>query len=105
MKEQKERENRMKTLKVSAQSSVKAVAGAIAHTVEEEKKTEITAIGAGAVNQMIKAVATARGYLAARGIDIVCIPMFGTTMIGEAERKIIKVLVVKTEEEEWKTLK
>ena len=84
----------MKTLKVSAQSSVKAVAGAIAHTVE-----------AGAVNQMIKAVATARGYLAARGIDIVCIPMFGTTMIGEAERKIIKVLVVKTEEEEWKTLK
>lgn len=54
---------------------------------------------------MIKAMATARGYLAARGIDIVCIPMFGTTMIDEDERKIIKVLVIKTEEEEWKTLK
>ena len=85
----------MDILKVSAKSRSTAVAGAIAGVVRENGRAEVQAIGAGAVNQAIKAVAIARGYLAEDGIEIVCIPAFAEVMIGDQERTAIKLLVEK----------
>ena len=62
----------MEILKVSAKSSPNAVAGAIAGVIRETGEVEVQAVGAGAANQAIKAVAIARGYLAPAGIDLVC---------------------------------
>ena len=85
----------MDILKVSAKSRSTAVAGAIAGVVRECGHAEVQAIGAGAVNQAVKAVAIARGYLAEDGIEIVCIPCFTEVMIGDQERTAIKLLVEK----------
>ena len=64
------------TIKVSAKSRSTAVAGAIAGVIREHKHAEVQAIGAGAVNQAIKAIAIARGYLERDGLDIACTPTF-----------------------------
>ena len=85
----------MDILKVSAKSRSTAVAGAIAGVVRESGHAEVQAIGAGAVNQAVKAVAIARGYLAEDGIEIVCMPFFTEVMIGDLERTAIKLLVEK----------
>ncbi len=85
----------MDILKVSAKSRSTAVAGAIAGVVRECGRTEVQAIGAGAVNQAVKAVAIARGYLAEDGIEIVCIPSFTEVIIADQERTAIKLLVEK----------
>ena len=85
----------MDILKVSAKSRSTAVAGAIAGVVRENGRAEVQAIGAGAVNQAVKAVAIARGYLAEDGIEVVCIPSFAEVMIGDQERTAIKLLVEK----------
>lgn len=66
----------MEILKVSASSNPKSVAGALAAVVRENTSAEVQAVGAGAVNQSIKAIAIARGYVAPNGIDLVCIPAF-----------------------------
>jgi stage V sporulation protein S len=66
----------MTVLKVSAQSNPKSVAGALASVVREQGTAEIQAIGAGAVNQTMKAIAIARGYLAPAGVNLVAIPAF-----------------------------
>jgi stage V sporulation protein S len=65
-------------LRVSAGSNPQAVASAIAHSVYETRSCKIRAVGAGAVNQAVKAIAIARGYTAPRGIDLACIPGFAT---------------------------
>jgi stage V sporulation protein S len=65
-------------LRVSAGSNPQAVASAIAHSVYETRTCKIRAVGAGAVNQAVKAIAIARGYTAPRGIDLACIPGFAT---------------------------
>ena len=83
----------METLKVSAQSNPKAVAGALAGVIREKGMAEIQAIGAGAVNQSIKAIAITRGYVAPNGINLVCIPAFCETDINGEERTAIKFLV------------
>ena len=83
----------MEVLKVAAKSRSTAVAGAIAGVVRESGRAEVQAIGAGAVNQAVKAVAIARGYLALDGIDVVCIPAFAEVMIGDQERTAIKLTV------------
>jgi len=83
----------MAVLKVAARSRSTAVAGAIAGTVRESKRAEVQAIGAGAVNQAVKAVAIARGYLALDGLDIICIPTFTEVMIEDQERTAIKLIV------------
>lgn len=80
-------------LKVSAQSRPSAVAGAIAGVIREKGKAEVQAIGAGAVNQAIKAVAIARGYLAPGGVDIVCVPSFTDVVIEGEERTAIRLIV------------
>src|SRR5205823_13507532 len=61
-------------LKVSATSKPVAVAGAIAGVVRSQTRVEVQAIGAGAINQAVKAIAISRGYVAAGGIDLMCIP-------------------------------
>lgn len=79
----------MPVLKVSAQSSPKAVAGAIASIVRELGNAEIQAVGAGAVNQTMKAIAIARGYLAPGGVNLVAIPSFVEIEIDGAAKTAI----------------
>ena len=83
----------MTILKVSSDSRTSAVAGAIAGVVREHHRAEVQAIGAGAVNQAVKAVAIARGYLQEDGIDIVCMPEFTTVDISGKERTAIRLVV------------
>ena len=83
----------MDVLKVSAKSRSTAVAGAIAGVIRESNRAEVQAIGAGAVNQAVKAAAIARGYLAEDGIDVVCLPSFTEVMIGDQERTAVKLVI------------
>ena len=83
----------MEIIKVSARSRSTAVAGAIAGVVRESKRAEVQAIGAGAVNQAIKAVAIARGYLALDGIDVICMPSFTEVTIEDQERTAVRLVV------------
>lgn len=83
----------MDVLKVSAKSSPNAVAGALAGVLREKGGAELQAIGAGALNQAIKAVAIARGFVAPSGIDLVCVPAFTDVLIDGEERTAIKLIV------------
>lgn len=83
----------MDVLKVSAKSSPNSVAGALAGVLRENGSAEMQAIGAGAINQAIKAIAIARGFVAPSGIDLICIPAFTDIMIDNEERTAIKLLV------------
>jgi len=83
----------MEVLKVASKSSPNKVAGALAGVVREEGKVELQAIGAGAINQTIKAIAISRGYVAPSGIDLVCIPAFKDIEIEGEERTAIKFIV------------
>ncbi|OGS68992.1 MAG: stage V sporulation protein S [Firmicutes bacterium RBG_13_65_8] len=83
----------MDVLKVSSKSSPNAVAGALAAVVRERGSAELQAIGAGAVNQAVKAVAIARGFVAPSGVDLVCIPAFTDIMIDGEERTAIRFIV------------
>lgn len=83
----------MELLKVSAQSKPKSVAGALAAVIREKGMAEIQAVGAGAVNQAIKAIAITRGYVAPNGIDLVAIPAFVEIIIEQEERTAIKFIV------------
>jgi stage V sporulation protein S len=83
----------MDMIKVSANSRTSAVAGAIAGVVREHKHAEVQAIGAGAVNQAIKALVLATGYLKIDGIDVVCTPEFVEVEIEEKTRTAIKMVV------------
>lgn len=65
-------------LRVSAGSNPQAVASAIAHSIYETRNCKIRAVGAGAVNQAVKAIAIARGYTAPRGLDLICVPGFSS---------------------------
>lgn len=65
-------------LRVSAGSNPQSVAAAIAHAIYDTRNVKLRAIGAGAVNQAVKAIAIARGYVAPRGLDLVCKPGFAT---------------------------
>lgn len=83
----------MDIIKVSARSRSTAVAGAIAGVIREHKYAEVQAIGAGAVNQAVKATAIARGYLQLDGIEVVCVPMLIEVMIDDQERTAVKLVV------------
>ena len=80
-------------LKVSARSRPSAVAGAIAGVVREVGRAEVQAIGAGATNQAIKAVAIARDYLNESGIEAVCVPAFIDVTIENEDRTAIRLVV------------
>ena len=83
----------MEVLKVSAQSRPKAVAGALAALLREKGAAQIQAVGAGAVNQAVKAIAIARGYVAPNGIDPVVIPAFSEVAIDGEVRTAIRFIV------------
>lgn len=83
----------MEILKVKATSVPNSVAGALAGVIRERGTAEIQAIGAGALNQAVKAVAIARGFVAPSGLDLICIPAFTDIMIDGEERTAIKLIV------------
>jgi stage V sporulation protein S len=83
----------MEMIKVSANSRTSAVAGAIAGVVREHKRAEVQAIGAGAVNQAVKALVLAIGYLKNDNITVVCLPDFADVTIDDKVRTAIKFVV------------
>ena len=83
----------MDLIKVSATSRTAAVAGAIAGIIREHKHAEIQAIGAGAVNQAVKALVLATGYLRNDGINVSCVPEFADVTIEDKVRTAIKLVV------------
>lgn len=83
----------MEILKVSAKSNPNSVAGALAGVLREHGTAEMQAIGAGALNQAVKAVAIARGFVAPHGVDLICIPAFTDIKIEGEDRTAIKLIV------------
>ncbi|AKX93846.1 stage V sporulation protein S [Neomoorella thermoacetica] len=83
----------MEVLKVAARSNPNSVAGALAGVLREKGGVEIQAVGAAALNQAIKAVAIARGFVSPNGLDIVCIPAFADIQIEGQERTAMKLIV------------
>ena len=76
-------------LKVGAGSNPQSVAAAIAHSIYENHSCKLRAVGAGAVNQAVKAIAIARGYTAPRGLDLKCIPGFSTITSHDGDISVI----------------
>ena len=83
----------METLKVRSKSNPNSIAGALANVLKEKNTVEIQAIGAGALNQAIKAVAIARGFVAPSGKNLICIPAFTDIMIDGEEKTAIKLII------------
>lgn len=88
----------MSIIKVSANSRTAAVAGAIAGVIREHHIAEVQSIGAGAINQAVKAIILAKGYLAEDGIEIVCVPEFVDVEIGGKVRTAIRMNVTPRED-------
>lgn len=80
-------------LKISSKSNPNSVAGAIAGGLQENKRVELQAIGAGAVNQSMKAIAIARSFVAASGVDLLCIPAFCTVIVENEEKTGMKFII------------
>ncbi|AVD34835.1 MULTISPECIES: stage V sporulation protein S [Clostridioides] len=83
----------MEVLKVSSKSNPNSVAGALAGVLRERGIAEIQAIGAGALNQAIKSIAIARGFVAPSGMDLVCIPAFTDIEIEGDKKTAIKLII------------
>lgn len=83
----------MEILKISSKSNPNSVAGAIAGLVKETNRAEMQAIGAGALNQAVKAVAIARGFVAPSGVDLVCVPAFAEVEVEGEGRTGIRLVV------------
>ena len=83
----------METLKVSTNSNPNAVAGALAGAIRQSGSVGVLVVGAGALNQAIKAVAIARGFLAPVGIDLVCVPTFADISIDGEPRTALRLCV------------
>ena len=83
----------MEQLKVSTRSNPNSVAGAMAGVVRSHGAVEVQVVGAGALNQAIKAVAIARGYVAGGGIDLVCVPEFADITIDGERRTAIRLRI------------
>ncbi len=83
----------MDILKVAASSNPNSVAGALAGVIREEGSAEMQAVGAGAINQAVKAIAISRGYIAPSGVNLVCVPGFVDIEIDGAEKTAIKFIV------------
>ncbi|OJE38708.1 stage V sporulation protein S [Bacillus tropicus] len=80
-------------LKVSSKSKPNSVAGAIAGVLRTSSNVEIQAIGAGSLNQAIKAIAIARGFVAPSGVDLAFVPAFQEVTINDQERTAIKLII------------
>ena len=87
----------MNIIRVAASSRSTSVAGAIAGVIRDQGYVNVQAIGAGAVNQAVKAVAIARGYLELDEIQIVCVPTFTEVIIDDKERTAVRLRVIAVE--------
>ena len=94
----------MDMIKVSSSSRTAAVAGAIAGVVREHHRAEVQAIGAGAVNQAIKALILATGYLKNDGIFVTCVPEFADVTIEDKVRTAIKLVVEPNSESDFSSI-
>ena len=83
----------METLKVSSKSNPNSVAGALANVLKDTDIVEIQAVGAGALNQAIKSIIIARGFVAPSGKNLVCVPAFSDITIDGEERTAIKLII------------
>lgn len=83
----------VQVLQVASSSQPASVAGAIAGVIRERNFCELQAIGAGAINQTVKAIAIARGYMAPAGVDLICTPSFSDIEINGQERTAIRFKV------------
>lgn len=89
------KDQKIEFLKVSSKSNPASVAGAIAGMIKDGVHVDIQSVGAGAVNQVVKAIAIARGFLMPVGIDLVCIPSFSDIVIDGEYRTAIRFVVEK----------
>jgi stage V sporulation protein S len=94
----------MDMIKVSANSRTSAVAGAIAGVVREHHRAEVQAIGAGAVNQAMKALVLATGYLKNDGIYVRCVPEFADVTIDDKVRTAIKLVIEPSAESDFSSV-
>ncbi len=94
----------MDMIKVSANSRTSAVAGAIAGVVREHHRAEVQAIGAGAINQAVKALVLATGYLKADGIFVSCVPEFADVTIEDKVRTAIKLVIEPSAESDFSSV-
>jgi len=94
----------MDMIKVSANSRTSAVAGAIAGIVREHHRAEVQAIGAGAVNQAVKALILATGYLKNDGIFVTCVPEFADVTIEDKVRTAIKLVIEPSAESNFSSI-
>jgi stage V sporulation protein S len=83
----------VEVLKVSSKSNPNAVAGALAGVLRQAGAVEVQVVGAGALNQAIKAIAIARGFVAPSNIDLVCVPTFADIEIDGESRTAIRLAV------------
>jgi stage V sporulation protein S len=83
----------MDVLKVSSKTKPNAVAGALAGIIRQKGVVELQVIGAGALNQAIKGIAIARGFVAPSGVDLICIPAFKDVEIEGHERTALRLIV------------
>lgn len=83
------------SLKVSSRSNPNSVAGALVAVIREQGYAEMQAVGAGALNQAVKAIAIARGFVAPSGTDLTCSPAFTDILIAGEDRTALKLLVEK----------
>ena len=83
----------MEILKVSSKSNPNSIAGALANVLRIDSKTEIQAVGAGALNQAIKGIIIARGFVAPSGKNLYCVPAFSSTVIEGEEKTAIRIMI------------
>ena len=95
----------MDMIMVSANSRTSAVAGAIAGVVREHHRSEVQEIGAGAVNQAVKALVLATGYLKNDGIFVTCVPEFADVTIDEKVRTAIKLVIEPSADSNFSSLR
>ncbi len=95
----------MDMIKVSATSRTSSVAGAIAGVVREHHRAEVQAIGAGAINQAVKALVLATGYLKADGIFVSCVPEFAEVTIDDKLRTAIKLVIEPSADSDFSAIK
>jgi stage V sporulation protein S len=83
----------VEVLKVSSKSNPNSCAGALAGVLRQHGAVEVQVVGAGALNQAVKAVAIARGFVADAGLDVVCVPAFADIEIDGESRTAIRLLI------------
>jgi len=83
----------MEILKVSSKSNPNSIAGAIANVLRESDSVEIQAVGAGALNQAIKGIIIARGFMAPSGKNLYSIPAFSSTTIDGEVKTAIRIVI------------